>query len=236
VRGEVSTGVAAVAAWWALPAPAMHVRPVARVLGLACRTALDGAVALTFDDGPHPQGTPAVLEALAAGGARATFFVVGEQAERHPSLVAEIAAAGHSVAVHGHRHRNLLRITPRGAADDLERAVAAIGDVAPVHRPPYGIYSAAALRAVRERGWTPLLWSRWGRDWRARATPATVVADATRGGFEPGDVILLHDADHYSAPGCWRATASAIPRILDAIAGASLRTAALHGPQDVYGR
>lgn len=228
-------GAAAAGAWWTLPAPAMHVRPIARALGLPCRAALEGAVALTFDDGPHPQGTPAVLEALAAGDAKATFFLVGEQAERNPSLVAEIGAAGHTVAIHGYRHRNLLRVSPRRATEDLDRAVAAIGDAAPLHRPPYGIYSAAALKAVRKRGWTPLLWSRWGRDWRARATRASVAAEATSG-LRAGDVILLHDADHYSAPGCWRATAQAIPRILDAIDEAGLRTTALRGPRDVYGR
>ena len=67
-------------------------------------------VALTFDDGPHPEGTPAVLEALARAGARATFFVVGEQVQRRPALVAEIAAAGHVVALHGYRHRLQLRL------------------------------------------------------------------------------------------------------------------------------
>jgi peptidoglycan/xylan/chitin deacetylase (PgdA/CDA1 family) len=185
---------------------------------------------LTFDDGPHPQGTPAVLRALAAQHARATFFLVGEQVQRHPSVAAEIVVAGHVVAVHGYRHRNLLRIPPRAARADLDRAVGAIADAtgappAPLHRPPYGIYSAAALREVRTRGWTPLLWSRWGRDWRRRATAGSVAADAARD-LRSGDVILLHDADHYSAPGCWRATAEALPRILEAIDRAGLRPTA----------
>ena len=66
-------------------------------------------MALTFDDGPHPDGTPAVLEAL--GDATATFFMVGEQVERYPSLAAEVAGAGHEIALHGypsHLHINLL--------------------------------------------------------------------------------------------------------------------------------
>ena len=93
----------------------------------------------------------------------------------------EIAAAGHAVAVHGDRHRNLLRVPPRGA-----RATTSTGrrDDRRGHRrraprctaPPYGIYSWPALRAVRARGWTPVLWSRWGRDWRARATPRPIAA------------------------------------------------------------
>ncbi len=108
-------------------------------------------VALTFDDGPHPQGTPATLAALDAAGARATFFLVGEQVRAYPALAAEIVAAGHEVAVHGDRHRNLLRLTPRALAADLDRAAATIGEAtgrAPtLHRPPYGIYSHAGPRA-----------------------------------------------------------------------------------------
>ena len=73
-------------------------------------------VALTFDDGPHPEGTPAMLEVLARAGARATFFVVGEQVQRRPALLAEIAAAGHAVALHGYRHRLQLRLSASGAA------------------------------------------------------------------------------------------------------------------------
>src|SRR3954453_11536851 len=165
---------AGTAATWTAPALAPVVPAVARELRMPTRCAPARAVAVTFDDGPHPKGTPAVLRALALAGAPATFFLVGEQVRRDPALAAEIAAAGHAVAVHGDRHRNLLRVAPRAAAADLDRAAGAIGDAigappAPLHRPPYGIYSAAALRAVRARGWAPLLWSRWGRDWRRAA-------------------------------------------------------------------
>ena len=68
-------------------------------------------MALTFDDGPHPEGTPAVLEVLAAAGARATFFLIGEQVERRPELAARIVADGHAVALHGYRHRLQLRLS-----------------------------------------------------------------------------------------------------------------------------
>jgi peptidoglycan/xylan/chitin deacetylase (PgdA/CDA1 family) len=223
----LATGTAAA---WAAPALAPAVPAVARALGVPTRCTLAGAVAVTFDDGPHPQGTPAVLEALAATGARATFFLVGEQVRRAPALAAEIAAAGHAVGVHGDRHRNLLRVGPRALADDLDRAAATIADatgVLPVlHRAPYGIYSAFALRAVRRRGWTPLLWSRWGRDWTRRATAASVAAKVSAG-LEEGDVLLLHDADHYGARDCWRATAGAVPRVLEAVVAAGLRPAAV---------
>ena len=190
------------------------------------------AVALTFDDGPHPQGTPAVLELLAAAGARATFFLVGEQVQRSPALAAEIAAAGHAIALHGHRHRNLLRLAPAAVAADLDRGAdvvsSATGAAIALHRPPYGIYSWPALRAVRARGWAPLLWSRWGHDWRRRATAASISTEVTAA-LAAGDVLLLHDADDYSAPGSWRNTVAALPRVLDAIAARGLRADAAQG-------
>jgi peptidoglycan/xylan/chitin deacetylase (PgdA/CDA1 family) len=221
--------LSAAAAAWALPAPAPHVPALCRPLGIARRVEDPAGVWLTFDDGPHPQGTPAVLEALRRAGARATFFLVGEQVERRPALAAEIAAAGHAVAVHGQRHRLLLAVGPRALRDDLDRAHAAIGAAAAVepgwHRAPFGVYSLVALAAVRRRGWTPLLWSRWGRDWRRRATPASVAAEATRG-LRAGDVVLLHDADFYGAPGSWRTTVAALPRILEDVAERGLRAEA----------
>jgi hypothetical protein len=95
-----------------------------------------------------------------------------------------------------------------------------------LHRPPYGIYSWPALRAVRTRGWTPTLWSRWGRDWRRFTTAERIAATVTRD-LAAGDVLLLHDADHYSAPGSWRRTVAALPLVLDAIAATGLETVAL---------
>ena len=228
MRSATTAGALAAAAW-SLPALAPLEPRLARAMGVA-RSTQGGTVALTFDDGPHARGTPAVLDALARGGAVATFFLVGEQVRRAPALAAEIAAAGHAVAVHGFRHRVLLRVPPAAAADDLDRAAEAIhaatGVVPRVHRPPLGIYSWPALGAVRARDWTPTLWSRWGRDWRADATPASV-ATRVAAGLHGGEVLLLHDADHYSAPGCWRATAGAVPRVLEAVSARGLRTVAL---------
>ncbi|MDX6583965.1 MAG: hypothetical protein QOI10_3149 [Solirubrobacterales bacterium] len=216
------------AAAWTAPALAPVAPPVADALGLPRRLAgRAGSVAITFDDGPHPQGTPAMLEILAARGARATFFCVGEQAERFPALCAEIRDAGHAVAIHGHRHRNQLRLTPRQFATDLERGVETLGElsgtVPGVYRPPYGVFSPAGLRIVRARGLRSLLWSRWGHDWRRRIEPEAIAAEATQS-LTPGDVILLHDADHYSASGSWTRTARALPRILDRIEERGLLT------------
>jgi peptidoglycan/xylan/chitin deacetylase (PgdA/CDA1 family) len=175
-----------------------------------------GGVALTFDDGPHPEGTPAVLDVLARAGVRGTFFVIGEQVRRRPELVARAAAAGHAIALHGDRHRLQLRMSAAAVADDLKRGIAAIEDASGVtpswHRPPFGIYSAGGLRAARAAGLAPLLWSRWGKDWRRLTTPRRIAARATRGVI-PGDVILLHDADFYSARESHRRTVAALDLI-----------------------
>ena len=214
MRSSILLGGAAVAAGWSLPALAPIARPAARALGVP-RTLDSRAATLTFDDGPHPEGTPAVLDAL--GDVEAMFFLVGEQVERNPSLAAEIAAAGHTIASHGHRHINQLRRLD--VRDDLRRAHEAIagatGQEPVLYRPPYGIFSWPGLREARER-YDLLLWSRWGHDWRARATPESIAAEVTED-LSAGDVLLLHDADTYSAPGSHRRTAAALPRILEAL-------------------
>jgi peptidoglycan-N-acetylglucosamine deacetylase len=210
----------AAAAAWTVPALAPIAPPVAAALRLPRR--LETGIVLTFDDGPHPLGTPAVLDAL--GDTKATFFMVGERVLKAPDVAREVVARGHRIAIHGHRHRNLLRLTPQAVARDLDEACDAIATytgVSPtLHRPPYGIYSWTALSEVRRRGWTPLLWSRWGHDWRARREPAKIAAEVTRD-LQPGDVLLLHDGDDYSAPGSWRNTVAALPEILRACSRAA---------------
>ncbi len=213
-------GAASAAAAWALPALAPVLPAVAHGLSLPRRR--DGAdgVALTFDDGPHPQGTPAVLDLLGAAGAKATFFLVGEQVRAHPELAERIAAEGHEVAVHGDRHRVMLRLTSAALAADLDRAKASIGELTgqrpQAHRPPLGIYSYPGLKLARAAGLEPLLWSRWARDWSARSSAASITELLTER-LEAGDVLLLHDADWYSDEGCWRNTVAALPSILQRI-------------------
>jgi len=126
-------------------------------LGIEDRTADGRGYALTFDDGPHAQGTPAVLQILERERVPATFFLVGEQIRRNPSLPREILAAGHRLALHCDRHRNLLRLGPRQVREDLARAEDAIataaGTAPELYRPPYGVANAAALRLAAARGW-----------------------------------------------------------------------------------
>jgi len=215
---------------WFGPALAAHVPRVAAAYRIECRLPTADRVALTFDDGPHAQGTPAVLTELGRRGASATFFLVGEQVARHPGLAREIVDAGHEVAVHGFRHTLLLRRRTRELAADLDRALAVIeeatGTAPTLYRPPYGVFSAGALAHVRDRGWRPLLWSRWGRDWERRATPQTIARRATRD-LRPGDVVLLHDSDAYSSADSWRRTTAALPSVLDAVAAIGVPASAV---------
>jgi peptidoglycan/xylan/chitin deacetylase (PgdA/CDA1 family) len=206
-------------AWEALRGP----------LGIEDVTISGTGYALTFDDGPHPKGTPATLEILAGAGVPATFFLVGEQVLRNPALAMEIVAAGHGVGLHCHRHRNLLRLTPWQVREDILRAGAIIeeatGRSPTIYRPPYGVANAAALALARRRGRRTLLWTHWGRDWEARATPESIAALVT-GGAGAGAVLLLHDADDYSAPGSWRRTVAALPRVLETLGERGLQPTA----------
>ena len=222
VAGRLAAGGALAAAGVAHSAPALApvVPRLGRALGIVLREeGLDG-VALTFDDGPHPRGTPAVLELLREAGAEATFFLVGEQVERRPALVAEIVAAGHRVELHSHRHRTQLRQSTGAIREDADRARAAIeeagGQAVADFRPPNGIFSASGLRLVRHRGWRPVLWSQWGRDWEAGATGESIAHRCTAA-VRAGDVVLLHDADYYSAPDSWARTVAALPAILESL-------------------
>ncbi|HTR72767.1 MAG TPA: polysaccharide deacetylase family protein [Solirubrobacteraceae bacterium] len=213
-----------------LPSISFYSSTLREALGVEDRTADGTGFALTFDDGPHAQGTPATLEVLAAAGVQATFFLVGEQVRRNPGLAGEIVAAGHAVGLHCDRHRNLLRLAPRQVRTDLARAQASVEEAAgrPVelYRPPYGILNATALRLARAHGWRTLLWSHWGKDWQAKATPESIAAHATDG-MRSGSVLLLHDADDYSAPGSWRRTVAALPKMLETLAQLELQAVAL---------
>jgi peptidoglycan-N-acetylglucosamine deacetylase len=211
----------------ALTALAPHLPAVARIYDIPLRLPESGGVVLSFDDGPHPEGTPAVLEALAAAGERAMFFLVGEQVQRRPRLAAEIAAAGHEVALHGYRHRLQLKLSPGEVEGDLAQGAAVLAEATGVrprwHRPPYGVYSPAGLRAVHAAAMQPLLWSRWGKDWRGHTTPQRIARRASRA-LGTGDVILLHDADYYSARRSFAGTVAALPAIIETLKSRGLGT------------
>jgi len=186
-------------------------RAVARLRGA------DRAVALTFDDGPNPQATPAILDALAERGVKATFFVLGRHAERWPELVRRIAAEGHAIGNHGFHHRKLHLKSPRYVRNDLELGLAAIERAAGVRprwfRAPHGFRSPwvtpiAASLGERTVGWSLGVWD--------SARPGVeVIATRTVEGARPGSILLLHDGDGYDPAGDRMQTARAVPLIVD---------------------
>ena len=175
-------------------------------------------VALTFDDGPDPVSTPQFLRLLEAYDVKATFFLLGFMLDRSPGLAREIADAGHDIALHGYQHINLLRRTPWATRDDLTRAHDLIADLtgAPprFYRPPYGVLTGSAWRTASRLGMQTVLWTCWGKDWSAKATPDTVHRTVSRR-LAGGGTILLHDADCTSAPESWRSTLGAVPRLIE---------------------
>ncbi|MFF5290643.1 polysaccharide deacetylase family protein [Paractinoplanes globisporus] len=174
-------------------------------------------VALTFDDGPHPDATPELLDLLGRAGVRATFFLLGRMAEEHPGVARAIVDAGHEVGVHGYEHRLLLKQGPAATRFDLSRATAAITATTGAQprwwRPPYGVANAAALLEARRLGLRPVLWTCWGRDWTATCTPDSVYRAVLRK-LDGGGTILLHDSDHAAVPKCWLSMLGALPAIL----------------------
>jgi peptidoglycan/xylan/chitin deacetylase (PgdA/CDA1 family) len=177
-----------------------------------------GHVALTFDDGPDPGSTPAFLRVLAEHDVKATFFLLGAMLDRDLDLGREIVAAGHEIGVHGWHHRCLLGRGAPAVRQDLARAQDLMRTIAGVtprwYRPPYGVLTTGGLRVARELGLTPVLWTSWGRDWEAGATPASVQRTVTRR-MAGGGTVLLHDSDCMSAPNSWRRTIAALPAILE---------------------
>jgi peptidoglycan/xylan/chitin deacetylase (PgdA/CDA1 family) len=232
LRHALRTGTAAAGglAGYSLPSTALVFPPSRRLFGVRVTIPDQGAVALTFDDGPHPEGTPRILDLLRAADVPATFFLVGEQVERFPELARQIAADGHEVAVHCFQHVNLMRRGPRRTRDDLERTAEAIREATGAelrrYRPPYGILTLPALQHARREGWETILWRQDGRDWRADATPESI-ASRLLGKAQGGDVLLLHDADWYASPRSWERTAGALELVLERLRDRGLRVGTL---------
>ena len=212
------TGAAVAAAAYALPSVARLLPPRWRITPRLSGLGDPRHVALTFDDGPAPASTPEVMAALDRLGWSATFFCLGTMTAANPALAAELVAAGHEVAVHGWSHDGAVRRPPWALTDDARRcrdAIASATGVVPHwYRPPFGELSLGSLAAARANDLRLILWSAWGRDWREEATPASVVADITRGVVE-GGTVLLHDSDCTSAAASWRVTVAALPLIAE---------------------
>jgi peptidoglycan/xylan/chitin deacetylase (PgdA/CDA1 family) len=180
-----------------------------------------GHVALTFDDGPDPVSTPPILDVLERIGWRGTFFMLGDMVRAAPDVAREVVARGHEVGVHADVHRSQKRMRPREIRDDVVRARATVADatgVEPVwYRPPHGALTFEGRLTARKLGMQAVLWTTWGRDWRAEATPESVRDDVFAGRVD-GGTVLLHDSDCTSDPECWRATIGGLPLLAEGFA------------------
>lgn len=191
----------------------------------------DRVVALTFDDGPDPVVTPRVLDMLAAHGARATFFVLGERAARHPDVIRRIQREGHTVGTHTHRH--LIRFhfaRPRFVQREIEDAIAVVTGILATRptlfRPPQGLRTPQFASGFRRTpGLTCVTWSVRGLD--SRATTAGAIVARVTPGLEPGAIVTLHDGTGLGGASDRAPTLAALTEILRECQSRGLRCVAL---------
>jgi peptidoglycan/xylan/chitin deacetylase (PgdA/CDA1 family) len=161
------------------------------------------AVALTFDDGPHPVHTPAVLDALRALDLRATFLLVGARAEAHPGLVARIVAEGHAVGHHSWSHTPPHETSAAALLGEARRTSALLerltGTAPRVFRPPCGKLTPGKLLGLWALGQAVLLWNRDPKDF-AQSSPEPIRRFFEAAPLAGGDIVLLHDVHPHAAP------------------------------------
>ncbi len=154
-------------------------------------------VALTFDDGPHPENTPRILDILDKSCATATFFLHGREAEKYPALVREISARGHQIGNHGYSHLDARQSPWRRYVDDVHHAQKILQDTTggkldKIFRPPFGNISGASFLALAWSGFRFVFWSVDSRDSFIRETPA-LMAHIDSLPIAGGDILLLHE-------------------------------------------
>jgi peptidoglycan/xylan/chitin deacetylase (PgdA/CDA1 family) len=168
---------------------------LAPFVGSYVRFASTTSVALTFDDGPDPDITPALIDLLAAYAAPSTFFVLVDQAERFPHLLKDLRAAGHEIALHGRDHRRVSEMSLRQSAQYLRRARAELEDLCgtsvTLYRPPYGAQTLASHVGARQAGLRVVTWNADAEDWVER--PPTAVAERALDRLSAGGILLLHE-------------------------------------------
>lgn len=191
-----------------------------------------GAVALTFDDGPDPEVTPRVLDLLDAAGARASFFVIGERAERHPALLRRILARGHTVENHSQTHPAAFAAYGLWALQrEIGRAQDVVGSITGTvprwFRAPMGLRSPLLDPILAGQGLRLTSWTRRGYDTRRRE-PQRVLRSLTDG-LAGRDILLLHDGNAARDPRGEPVVLSVLPALLTRIREAGLSAVSLEG-------
>jgi peptidoglycan/xylan/chitin deacetylase (PgdA/CDA1 family) len=173
-------------------------------------------VALTFDDGPHPEFTPKILDILKAKDVKATFFLVGREAERHPDLVRRIVAEGHIIGNHTWNHAHLQGLSEEQFSFEIDHTTEVLeaisGQDVVCTRPPYGDAKPDTVERLAAHGQASIVWSADSRDFD-KPGPGPIV-DHSLEGLRPGSIVLLHDGG-----GNRDQTIAALPQLIDAIRG-----------------
>jgi peptidoglycan/xylan/chitin deacetylase (PgdA/CDA1 family) len=186
-------------------------KPITRVRGDGKR------VALTFDDGPNPDATPFILDALRDRGVKATFFILGRHAEQWPDLVRRVADEGHSIGNHGWYHQKLHFKSPAYVRRDLTLGTESIEKITRVRpklfRAPHGFRAPWVTAIAHSLGQRTVGWSLGV--WDSDKPGVDVIARRTVEGANPGSILLLHDGDGYDERGDRTQTARAVPLIVD---------------------
>lgn len=178
-------------------------------------------VYLTFDDGPHPEHTPRILDTLKSRNAKATFFMIGSEMERYPSLVADVLAQGHTIGLHSYRHAHPRSLSVVEAVQDIRRSMdlaRRFGFELRYYRPPYGELLLVQVLLCAWQGIGVVLWSKEGRD--SFMTRPDELVDRFRDlRVLDGDILLLHDDS--------AVTADALPKVLELLGADGARFVAL---------
>lgn len=154
-----------------------------------------GAISLTFDDGPDPDVTPAVLDTLERHGAKGTFFLLGEKVKRYPELARSIAERGHAIGSHGMKHDVFMLRRRRETLEDIGESLKIIeehtGCLTSLFRPPHGLFDFTTVRIVKRLKLRMVLWSLLSGDYRD--DDPVLVLDRVKRYMRPGSIIVFHD-------------------------------------------
>lgn len=187
---------------------------------------MSGQIYLTFDDGPDARWTPQILDLLAQARMHATFFAIGEFAQREPALLRSIAAAGHAIGNHTYSHRHPWLMRSRAARAEVRDGAKALGDVLGrqplLYRPPHGRARPCMTDEARLQGERMVMWDRSAIDWGWFGTARRIAGRLAR--VREGDIVLMHDGrNEHNRPD---QLLQVLPEFLGGLARAGLRSVA----------
>ena len=176
-------------------------------------------IALTFDDGPYPPYTQKLLKVLAQKHVKATFFMVGENAAKHPELVRKVQSEGHLIALHAGYHKDLLKLSSDEVRANIAYGKSTLTSITGTEthymRPPHGFKDWSVVSAIEGAGLQVTNWSIIPRDWTNPG--AQVIADRVLEKAESGAIVLLHDGDSPKKQAPREQTIEAVGLIIDAL-------------------